>query len=191
MAADELLQVVDRIATRIIGALHALIGIGYSENSEHFVYEVLIQGGDDDPIGTTYAGGIRFSAEAAFVCTSIQCGARNDNVGTVVGTDNLGPDAGDVDTFPDAPFLLEITESGSDRTFQSEAVDAAGCFSPFGGARGTLGRPRLFKPNSNVIFRLTSLKDPGAAVGYDYRIQLVGYKIYKPSEAQDFTVRLR
>jgi hypothetical protein len=183
-------QLIDRLAGKIVGALHNLLGVSYSEHAEHYYYSSTFLFADAAAIGTTITQGIRISQESAFVCTAIQCGARVDDTGVVVsqGTTD-GSSAAATVTLPDAPFTLALTDGGSDRTLQNEAVDAGLAYSAIGGLRGTLGRPRLFKPNSNVTLTVALLKAAAANTGFDCRVHLLGFKVYKAGQG-DATMRV-
>jgi hypothetical protein len=189
------LAVVDRLATRVIGALHGLLGVSYSDKFEHFVYHATINYADAAGIGTVGTGSIRISQEAAFFCTSIRCGCRLDDTGNVVtitSTDGAyAAAAGEGDGgWPDAPFLLQIQDGGNDRLLHNEAVDAALVYGTHGNSEAKLGRPKLFKPNSTIVLTTTLLKAAAGATGFDVRIALAGFKVFAAG-ATDLTVRVR
>lgn len=194
-SAGQLLQAIDRLATRIIGSLHGLIGVSYSDKFEHFVNQVTINFADAAAIGTVGTGAIRISQEAAFFCTAIRCNARLDDTGnvcTITSTDGAyAAAAGEGDGgWPDAPFLLQIQDGGNDRLLHNEPVDAAMVYGTHGGSENKLGRPKLFKPNSTVVVTATMLKAAGAGTGFDVRVALVGFKVFKGG-AGDATVRVQ
>jgi len=190
-----LLAAVDRLATRIVGSLHGLLGVSYSDKFEHFVYSTTIAFADAAAIGTVGTGSIRISQEAAFFCTGIHCNARLDDTGNVVtATSTDGTylaTAGEGDGgWPDAPYLLQIQDGGNDRLLHNEAVDAGLLYATSGASMARIGRPKLFKPNSTVLLTLTLLKAAAAASGFDCRIALSGFKVFRGG-ALDQTVRVQ
>ena len=190
------LSAVDRLAARITQSLHGLLGVSYSERFEHFVYHATINFADAAAIGTAGSGTIRISQEAAFFATAIRCNARLDDTGnmvTVTSTDGTyAAAAGEGDGgVPDAPYLLQITDGGNDRLLHSEAVDAGLVYGTHGNSPMVLAKPKLFKPNSTVNISATLLKAAAAATGFDVRIALLGFKVYKGAGATAQTVRVQ
>jgi len=183
-------QLIDRLAYRIIGALHALLGVSYTENAEHYVYQLTFNLADAAAIGTIASGAIRISQEAAFVCTAIQCGCRVDDTGNHVGLASTAG-AAEAGAIADAPYTIALLDGGTDRQLQNQEVDAALVYSAYGAmGQGKLGRPKLFRPNSNVQVNVTTLKAAAGTTGFDIRVALIGYKIYKAG-ADDVTIRVR
>lgn len=183
-----LLNVVDRLAFKVIGALHSLLGVSYSEGAEHFVYQLTLNLADATAVGATGQGAIRISQESSFVCNAIQCVSRFDDSGKASGYGEVGATAASAGEVPDPGLLIAITDGGSDRVLQNEQIDAGAVYSVLHGGR--LGRPRLFKPNSNVTIAITMLKAAPAATGWDVRVQLIGFKLYR-ADALDSTVRVK
>lgn len=174
MPADPIISGMDRLASRVVDAMHRLFGFQYSRNSEHYVYHTSITTGATDVVGTAYTGAIRVTQEADFICTRLNANARILTTGILIGTSSAnGGAAGDT---PDAPFTLLITDGSTDRQLSSEAVDVGLVYGAQGGLPGVWARPRLFARNTTVTLRLTSLKVPLAA--WVYRIALIGWKVY-------------
>lgn len=191
---NPLLEAIDRLATRILGGLHGLLGVSYSDRFEHFIYTTKIAYADAAGIGTVGSNSIRISQEAAFFCQAIRVGCRLDatgNVTTITSTDgSYAAAAGEGDGgWPDAPVLLQIQDGGNDRLLHNEPVDAALVYGTHGNADSRLGRPKMFKPNSTVVCTTTLLKASAAATGFDVRIALIGFKVFKGG-AGDTTVRV-
>lgn len=190
------LQAVDRLAARIVNSLHGLLGVSYSERFEHFVYSGTINFADAAAIGTQGTVAIRISQEAAFFATAIRCGCRLDDTGNMVtaastdGTYAAAAGEGDGGV-PDAPFLLQITDGGNDRLMHNEAVDAGLVYGTHGNSPMTLAKPKLFKPNATLTCTATLLKAAAAGTGFDVRIALLGFKVYKGAGATAQTVRVQ
>lgn len=184
-------QLVDRLSTKIVNALHGLFGFQYSRNAEHYVYEVTIPTGSADVAGTTYANSIRITQEADFVSTRLQAGSRiltsgtASLVGAVIGLSVNSAAAGDL---PDAPFTLLITDGSTDRQLSNEAIDPMLVYGTFGGLPGVWARPRLFARNTVIGLRLTSLKAVAESTTWSHRVALIGWKIYDAT-ALDLTSR--
>lgn len=186
---------VDKLATRIIGALQGLLGVSYSDKYEHHVYQGTINFADAAAIGTQGQTTVRISQESAFFCTAIRCNARLDDTGnvvTVTSTDGTyAAAAGEGDGgWPDAPYLLQIQDGGNDRLLHFEPVDAALVYGTHGNAESKLGRPKLFKPNSSIVVTATLLKAAAGGTGFDVRVAFVGFKVFKVDAGQG-TVRVR
>ncbi len=187
------LGAVDRIANRIIGALNGMLGFQYSESAEHYVYQVTVLTAAAAAIGTLLSSTFRVTQEAAFVCTRLVCGARvvtlgtapSDIAGSVVTIAVSGASAGD---FPDAPFLLRVTDGGTDRTLSNEAVDAFFAYGTSGGIPGMWSRPRYFKPSSIVTCDFTTLKTIPATATWRLKALFSGWKVYLRTPP-DLTVR--
>ena len=191
---NSLTDAIDRLATKILGGLHGLIGFSYSDKFEHYVYHATINFADQAAIGTVGTQQVRISQEAAFFCTAIRVGCRTDDTGNVVtitSTDGLyAAAAGEGDGgWPDAPYLLQIQDGGNDRLLHSEPADAALLYGSFGTSDQKLARPKLFKPNAAVLLTATLLKQAAASTGFDVRIALLGFKVYKAG-GTDATVRV-
>lgn len=172
--ADPLIQGLDRVASKVVDAMHRLFGFQYSRNAEHYVYHVSQTTGATDAIGTSYTTAIRVTQEADFIATRLNANARIVSTGVLVGMSNAN--AGAAGDFPDAPFTLLITDGSTDRQLSNEAVDAALAYGTIGGLPGVWARPRLFARNTTVTLRLTSLKLPTSA--WIYRIAMIGWKVY-------------
>jgi hypothetical protein len=192
----EAIAEVDRLAGRIINSLHGLLGVSYSERFEHYIYQGSILFADAAAIGASGNVQIRISQEAAFFCTAIRCGCRVDRTGNIVtgaSTDGLyAAAAGEGDGgVPDAPYLLQITDGGNDRLLHSEPVDAGLVYGTHGNSPMVLSKPKLFKPNASVNVSCTLLKAAVGAFGFDVRVALMGFKVYKGEGATAATVRVR
>lgn len=172
--AEPIIQAFDRLASRIVDAMHRLFGFQYSRNAEHYVYHTSITTGATDAIGTAYTGAIRVTQEADFICTRLNANARISSTGVLLGMSSAN--AGAAGDNPDAPFLLLITDGSTDRQLSSEAVDTALAYGTQGGLPGVWARPRLFARNTTITLRLTSLKLPTSA--WVYRIAMIGWKVY-------------
>jgi hypothetical protein len=184
---NALIQANDRLASKIIGALHRLFGFEFSPNSEFYVFEGTVLGGIIDPIGTNYAKNVAISQEADFVCTRVTGICRQHQVGRVVGMQSADGSASAGD-FPDFPALVTLRVTGSDRNLMNEAIDFLGAFGSWGGLPGIWPKPRLIPRNSNIAIALQSLKLPAAATSFDYRVCFVGWKIYD-AKSLDLTNR--
>lgn len=186
-----LIQGLDRLASRVVSALHSLFGFQYSRNQEHYVFQVTQIGGTADAIGTVFNTAINITQEADFVCTRLNCNARISTsgtstlVGAMVGASVNSAAAGD---WPDAPFTLLITAGSTDRQISNQPVDAALVYGTQGGLPGVFARPRLFARNTTVSLQITSLKTVPASTVWTYRIAMIGWKIYDAS-ALDNTSR--
>lgn len=190
---DSSFAAVDRLSARIINSLHGLLGVSYSDRFEHFVYHSSILFADAASIGTQGTTTIRISQEAAFFCTAIRVNCRVDDTGNSVTYANpagtyaaagLG-DSG----IPDAPVLIQITDGGNDRLLHSEAADAGLVYGTSGNSPAALAKPKLFKPNSAVTISTTLLKQAAANTGFDVRIALLGFKVYRGDGATSQTIR--
>lgn len=184
---------INGLALRANQFVQDFFGLVFTENFEHFIYHVRIPSASADantPAGTTLQAGLRISSESHFICTAIQVGARIGSAhgtaadrGRVVTGPAVGPTSGDL---PDAPFLLQITDGGSDRLIHNEPVDAGLAYSTAGRSQIPLARPRKFQANSNITITAILLKQvqnaAGAACIWDLRVQLFGYKLYLPAQ---------
>lgn len=172
------------MADRIVDAMQRLFGFQYTRNAEHYIYHATVQTGATDAIGTQYNQAIRVTQEADFVATRLNAIARIASTGVVLGISSAN--AGAAGDFPDAPFLLQITDGSTDRQLHSAPVDTLAAYGTYGGLPGIWARPRLFARNTTISLSLTSLKLPTSA--WDYRIEMLGWKIYD-AQALDLTSR--
>lgn len=162
------------MADRIVDALNQLFGFQYTSNAEHYEYGVTIRTGSTDAIGTSYNAQVSITQEADFIATRLNANARIAGTGVIIGMSSAN--AGAAGDLPDAPFTLQIVEGSNDRQLHNQAIDASIGYSTYGGLPGIWARPRLFARNTIITYTLTSLKLPAAA--WDYRIVLIGWKIY-------------
>src|SRR5262245_6720418 len=167
-------QAIDRLAMQIVSALNSLFGIQYSKDADFYIYEADQVTGATDALGTTYNQVIQVGQEGDFVATRLQANARINSNGIVI--DLMGVQGTTGAGLPDAPFLLQITDTSTARQLSNIPVDASIAFSGYGGLPGVWPRPKLFNRNSNIQLRFTSLKVPTSA--WTYRICLVGWRIY-------------
>lgn len=181
---NPIIPAMDRLASRVVGALHRLFGFQYSKNNEFYIYEASVTTKSSNAaVGDTFTTSIRMTQEADFVCTRIQANARVASTGILIGTSHAtGGAAGDM---PDAPFTLKITDGSTDRQLMNTNVDAALFCGTLGGLPGVMPKPRLFARNSTLSFEFGALK---ALTSIKLRVQLIGWKIYDV-EALDLTSR--
>jgi len=185
-------QAVDRLAFKVIEALHRLFGFQYSRNQEFYVYQKTFTPDAGAAAGTSLTGSIRITQEADFVATrmNILCrvktkGTNGNDVGTVIGASSLGPAAGD---WPDPNCLVSLTDGSNDRSLMNEPADALG-LAGFGGLPGVWPKARLFARNTNLSISLTTIKAPAVNdEQQEFRIQFIGFKIYD-QDALDLTSR--
>lgn len=191
-----LVQLFDRLATKIVTALQAIFGMSWASDNEGMVqyqYQATISTGTGDAAGTTYNASLRFSADSAFVCQNIRANVRNDstqtaaaNRGVLYGGCVAPAAAGAAGGFPDCPFTLLLSDGGSDQQFSNEAVDAGLAFSATGNLEGFSGKARFFRPNSNISIRATLLATvPGGCI-WVLRLLFSGIRVYKAG-LQDLT----
>lgn len=180
-----IIQLLDRLAFKITGALNVLFGMQWAaerEGIEYYAYQKTITTGTNDAANTTYSDSLRISSDADFICTRIAANARNDSTvtaaadrGKMIGVGTTNGTGGDL---PDAPFTLLLTDGGGDKQLSNEAVDAALAFGTWGSLLGFMPKARWFRRNSNLGIRLTSLKLVPAATAWVYKILFVGFKVY-------------
>lgn len=171
------LAVVQALAEFIIDGLHNIFGFQYSDNEEHYIYQIELAIANAAAVGTVIRGGINIGQESDFICTRVTSSTRVDATGIPVppGT-GWGADASGVN---DAPFEMLIRNGGSDRQLSNEPVDAFAAYGTNGGLPGIWSKPRLFQRSTRLQLELTLLKV--AAAASTARVLFHGFKIYDTS----------
>jgi hypothetical protein len=192
------LQLIDRLAHAIVGALHKILGMAWAKEGEgldYYLYQKTFTTGTADPAGTTYTDSLRISSDASFILQKISCNARNDssttaaaNRGVLVGSTAIPAAAPTVEGIPDAPFAITLTDGGNDRQYSNEPIDAGLAFGTFGSGPGFQGKARFLRPNSNVQMTLRLFKTVPAAVVWNLRVLFIGVKVYA-AQGLDLTQR--
>jgi len=187
----------DRLASRILGGLNSLLGVTYSDKFDPFIYPVKITSAVGQAINTTQSGSISISQDSAFFCTHVFATTRVTSTGQLVtlanlngiytsGTVGLGDNG-----YPDVPYAVQVTDGGKDRLMHADVVDFAAVYGVTAmGGGGKLARPKFFRPNSTVTIAVSNLKAPQAALSFDLRFNLFGFKVYNVA-ALDVTSRVQ
>lgn len=175
--APRWLAVVEALANSILAGVHRIWGFQYSDNEEHYVYQIALTALTAQGIGFILRGGVGIGQDSDFICTRLTTLTRLNSDGTVITiTSAAGSAAGD---WPDAPFRLLIRHGGSDRQFSNDPVDAFATYGVNGGLPSIWAKPRLFERSTRIQVEATLVKNPAA--DWDIVLCFHGWKIYDAS----------
>jgi hypothetical protein len=125
-------------------------------------------------LSTFTSGSFIVQNDSAFVlCKTSYIATLTDNITPITAVTVPAPAATILAAHESAPFLVNITDSGSGRQFSNVDTHIDNWFGsgewPF-----MWSVPQVFDPNSNVTMRIQNL----VATSYNVRCAFVGYKVF-------------
>lgn len=95
-----------------------------------FTYQTTIVTAATPVVGTQHTGSIRVT-DLDFVCSSIRATVRAQATGRQISTDD-DDGTSELGGTPDVPFLIQLTETGSQRVLSDQPIDGLAMFAPSG-----------------------------------------------------------
>jgi hypothetical protein len=165
--ARAILQGMDRLGFKTVGALARIFGALAAKNEETFWYRTQVDLAA--AVGATANSSIVISQEADFVCGSVMATVYDATTGTIQ---------------PNSNWRVVMIDGGSDRQMMSPAGITRQNMAGIAERPLFFHKYRLFRRNSTISFAWTNLE----AVGRQVELVLFGYKIFDEA-ALNLTVR--
>lgn len=114
-----------------------------------------------------------------FVLCRLACGMRDDTTGVVYQSGSINTNSTGIDSDPDAPFTLQVRDSGSQGVgLFDQATDARLIANNIKGNGDRLIRPWLFKAGNTITVEGSTLKAAAAINLQRISILLIGWADY-------------